>query len=183
MRGNRTTKINSEGFNAFRSYNMPSLAHAGIHIKFENHLIRRPDPSRKFTPHFTLDNNVIILTLFPGIKKEYVDTVLNIVGLKAVILKTYGSGNAPQKEWLFNRLKRLVDKGVILVNITQCSQGTVEMHRYETGLRLLQAGVINGYDSTMESMVTKLMLLLGQNLSHEEIINAMNTSIAGEITL
>lgn len=183
MRGNRTTKINSEGFNAFRSYNMPSLAHAGIHIKFENHLIRRPDPSRPFTPHFTLDNDVIILTLFPGIKKEYVDTVLNIAGLKAVILKTYGSGNAPQKEWLFNRLKRLVDRGVILVNITQCSQGTVEMHRYETGLRLLQAGVINGYDSTMESMVTKLMFLLGQNLSHEEIIKAMNTSIAGEITL
>ena len=182
-RGNRTTKINSEGFNAFRSYNMPSLAHAGIHIKFENQLIRRPDPTRKFTPHFALDNNVIILTLFPGIKKEYVDTVLNIAGLKAVILKTYGSGNAPQKEWLFNRLKRLVDKGVILVNITQCSQGTVEMHRYETGLRLLQAGVINGYDSTMESMVTKLMFLLGQNLSHDEIIKAMNTSIAGEITI
>lgn len=183
MRGNRTTKINSEGFNAFRSFNMPSLAHAGIHIKFDDHLIRRPDPSRKFTPHFAFDNNVIILTLFPGIRKEYVDTVLNISGLKAVILKTYGSGNAPQKEWLFNRLKRLVDKGVILVNITQCSQGTVEMHRYETGLRLLQAGVINGYDSTMESMVTKLMFLLGQNLSHDEIIKAMNTSIAGEITI
>lgn len=183
MRGNRTTKINAEGFNAFRSYNLPSLAHAGIHIKYETHLIRRPDPARPFRPHFLLDNNVIILTLFPGIRKEFVESVLRMEGLKAVILKTYGSGNAPQKPWLFEKLKQLDQRGVILVNITQCNKGTVEMGRYETGMQLLQAGAVNGYDSTMESMVTKLMFLLGHGFDKQRIVELMNTSIAGEITV
>ena len=119
MRGNRTTKINSEGFNAFRSFNMPSLAHAGIHIKYELHLIRKPDKSRPFTPHFSLDYHVVVLTLFPGIRHEIVDSILHINGLRAVILKTYGAGNAPQKPWLVQKLRELQAKGVIVVNITQ----------------------------------------------------------------
>jgi len=183
MRGNRTTKINAEGFNAFRSYNLPSLAHAGIHITYETHLIRQPKPGCAFKPHFLLDNNVIILTLFPGIRKETVDTILHIGGLRAVILKTYGSGNAPQAPWLFNRLKKLYERGVIVVNITQCSKGRVEMGRYETSLQLLQAGVVNGYDCTMECIVTKLMFLLGHDYSREHIIRLLNTSIAGEASI
>ncbi len=183
LRGNRTTKINAEGFNAFRSYNFPPLAHAGIHIRYESHLIRRPDPDRPFCPHYLMDRNVIILTLFPGIRKEYVDAVLRIEGLKAVVLKTYGSGNAPQKRWLVEMLKQLVDRGVVVVNITQCSQGTVEMRRYGTGLQLLQAGVVNGFDSTVECMVTKLMFILGHNYSGEDLVRLMNTSIAGEVTI
>lgn len=183
MRGNRTCKINSEGFNAFRSLNYPSLAHAGIHIKYENHFIHRPAPGKHFRPHYLLDNNVMILTLFPGIRKEVVDSCFSVSGLRAVILKTFGAGNAPQKPWLVERIKQLIERGVIVVNITQCSKGTVEMHRYETGLQLLQAGVINGYDSTLEAMVTKLMFLLGHSYPREEIIRLMNTSIAGEITV
>ena len=183
MRGNRTTKINAEGFNAFRSYNYPSLAHAGIHLKYDEHLIRRPAPQAPFKPHYLLDNNVLILTLFPGIRQEIVDTMTAVPNINAIILKTYGSGNAPQKAWLVERIRKIVDKGVIVVNITQCSQGTVEMRRYGTGLQLLQAGVINGYDSTVESMVTKLMFLLGHRYSHEHIKELMQTSIAGEITL
>ena len=139
MRGNRTTKINAEGFNAFRSYNCPSLAHAGIHIKYERHLIRRPDPTRPFQPHFLVDNHVIILTLFPGIRKEYVESVCRLNGVRGIILKTFGSGNAPQKPWLIKILRELVDRGVIIVNITQCSQGAVEMHTDST-YSLLQMG-------------------------------------------
>ena len=183
MRGNRTTKINAEGFNAFRSFNFAPLAQAGIHLKFDHHLIHRPTPSEAFKPHFLLDNNVMILTLFPGIRKEVVDTCFAVEGLKAIILKTYGSGNAPQKPWFVERIRQLVAKGIIVVNISQCYKGTVEMHRYETGLQLLQAGVINGYDATMEAVVTKLMFLLGHGYTHEEIIHKMNTSIAGEITV
>ena len=183
MRGNRTTKINSEGFNAFRSFNLPSLAHAGIHIKYEEHLILRPQPGTVFEPHFLLDNNVMILTLFPGIRKEVVDTCLNVSGLRAVVLKTFGSGNAPQKPWFVDSIRRAINKGIIVVNITQCYKGSVEMHRYETGLQLLQAGVVNGYDSTVEGMLTKLMFLLGHSYSHDKIIELMNTSIAGEITI
>lgn len=183
MRGNRTTKINAEGFNAFRSFNFAPLAQAGIHLKFDHHLIHRPKPYEAFKPHFLLDNNVMILTLFPGIRKEVVDTCFAVEGLKAVILKTYGSGNAPQKPWFVERIRQLVSKGIIVVNISQCYKGTVEMHRYETGLQLLQAGVINGYDATVEAVVTKLMFLLGHGYTHEEIIHKMNTSIAGEITV
>ena len=112
-----------------------------------------------------------------------VDAIINTKGLKAVILKTFGSGNAPQRPWLFERLKRLNEQGIIVVNITQCSKGTVEMGRYGTSLQLLQAGVLNGYDCTLESMVTKLMFLLGHEYTNERIIELMNTNIAGEITL
>lgn len=183
MRGNRTTKINAEGFNAFRSFNFAPLAHAGIHIKYDEHLIHQPEHDKPFKPHFLLDNNVLILTLFPGIRKEVIDTCFAVNGLRAVILKTYGSGNAPQKPWFLERIRQLIARDVIVVNISQCYKGTVEMHRYETGLQLLQAGVINGYDSTVEAVITKLMFLLGHSQSTKEIIEKMNTSIAGEITI
>ena len=140
-------------------------------------------PDAPFCPHFLLDNHVFILTLFPGIRKEVVDACFSIKGIRAVILKTYGAGNAPQKPWFVERIRQLIARGVIVVNITQCSKGSVEMHRYETGLHLLQAGVINGYDSTVEAMVTKLMFLLGHDYSNDEIIRLMNSNIAGEITL
>ena len=182
LRGNRTTKINSEGFNAFRSYNYPPLAHAGIHIRYDEHLIRRPDPNRPFKPHFLLDTHVVILTLFPGISNEIVTSILNISNLKAVILKTYGSGNAPQKKWLIDLLYELKKRDILVVNVTQCSQGRVEMQLYETGLQLIQAGVINGYDGTPECTVTKLMFLLGHGYTTPHIRELMNTDIAGEIT-
>jgi L-asparaginase len=183
MRGNRTTKINAEGFNAFRSYNFPPLAKAGIHIKYETHLIRRPDSSKSFKAHYLLDNNVLFLTLFPGIREEIADLVSQVKGLKAVILKTYGAGNAPQRPWLVSRLKRMTEQGMIVVNITQCSKGRVEMGLYETSLQLLEAGVVNGYDATPESMLTKLMFLLGLGFTRDEIVEKMNQSLRGEITI
>jgi L-asparaginase len=183
MRGNRTTKINAEGFNSFRSYNFPPLAKAGIHIKYETHLIRRPDPSKPFKAHYLLDNNVLFLTLFPGIREEIADLVSQVKGLKAVILKTYGAGNAPQRPWLVSRLKRMTEQGMIVVNITQCSKGRVEMGLYETSLQLLEAGVVNGYDATPESMLTKLMFLLGLGFTRDEIVEKMNQSLRGEITI
>ena len=183
MRGNRTTKINSEGFNAFRSYNFPPLAHAGITIKYDTRLILRPDKHKPFTPHFKLDDHVIVLTIFPGIRQDYVERLLDFEGLKAVVLKTYGSGNAPLRPWLVNLLRKLSEKGIIIVNITQCPKGAVEMKRYETGLQLLQVGVSNGYDATLECTITKLMYLIGEGFSRKEIVRWMNTNIAGEISI
>lgn len=183
MRGNRTTKMNAENFNAFRSFNYPVLASAGIHIKYNNVKIRKCAEHRELTPHYLLDTHIAILKLFPGIQENVVNAVLSAEGLKAVVLETYGSGNAPRKEWFLNRLHEACERGIVLVNVTQCNAGTVEMERYETGYRLRQAGVVSGYDSTTESAVTKLMFLLGHHYSPAEVREWMCRSIAGEITV
>lgn len=182
MRGNRTTKINAENFNAFRSFNYPLLARVGIHIKYEPNLIRKPDPTKPLKPHYLFDTNVVILTLFPGIQESIVTSLLHVPGLKAVVMKTFGSGNAPQKEWFIRQLKEATDRGIIIVNITQCASGAVEMGRYETGMHLLEAGVISGYDSTPECAITKLMFLLGHGLPNKDIRYKMNSCLIGEIT-
>ena len=161
MRGNRTTKMSAENFNAFRSFNYPVLAEAGIHIKYNNVQIHIEGEKRELHPHYLLDTNIAILKLFPGIQENVVAATLAIEGLKAVVLETYGSGNASRKEWFLRRLRDASERGVVIVNVTQCSAGTVEMERYETGYHLLKAGIVSGHDSTTESAVTKLMFLLG----------------------
>ena len=183
LRGNRTTKINAEGFNAFRSYNFPWLAHAGIHIKYNQAIIRRPQKGNVFKPHYVMDSNVVVITLFPGIRREIISSIVNIPGLRAVVLRTYGSGNAPQKKWLIELLKEAEAKGIIVVNVTQCSEGSIEMSRYRTGLQLLETGVVNGHDATVESTITKLMFLVGHNLSNERIRQLMDCDLRGEITI
>ena len=183
MRGNRTTKINAEHFNAFCSFNYPELGTAGIHINYNEERIRKADMSLPLKPHYLFDTNVVILTLFPGIQENIVASILNIPGLKAVVLKTFGSGNAPQKEWFIKLLKNAVSRGIIIVNISQCLAGTVEMERYETGIHLREAGVISGHDSTVEAALTKLMFLLGHGMSPHEVRYRMNTPICGEITV
>ena len=134
-------------------------------------------------PHYLLDTNIAVLKLFPGIQENVIATILGTKGLKAVVLETYGSGNAPRKEWFIRRLCQASAQGIVIVNVTQCNAGMVEMERYETGYQLLQAGVVSGYDSTTESAVTKLMFLLGHGYTPDEVRDRMNRSIAGEITL
>ncbi len=183
LRGNRTRKINADNFNAFRSYNYPALAHAGIHIKYDLAQVYHPASRKPLKPHYLLDRNIAILKLFPGLSPQVVESILNIPGLKGVVMETFGSGNAPKDEWFLKMLKDAVDRGIVIVNITQCVAGSVEMHRYETGQKLLEAGVISGYDSTTESAVTKLMFLFGHGLTSDEVKEHMNCSLIGEVTI
>jgi L-asparaginase len=183
MRGNRTTKVNSESFGAFGSNNYPLLAMAGTDIQFYTRNIRKYVPGLKLKAHHEYNSNIIIFSLFPGIQREVVEKVLGTEGLKGIIFRTYGAGNAPQKKWLIDALSKATADGKIIINITQCAGGSVHMERYGTGLQLQEAGVISGHDSTVEAALTKLMYLLGKDLTVEEVRRRMEISIAGEISV
>jgi L-asparaginase len=182
MRGNRTTKISAEHFNAFDSPNFPPLAEAGLHIKFNNNLIRYPVIRRDLFVHKTFNTNIALLKLFPGLNRNFVKAVVNTEGLKTLILETFGAGNAPTNKWFIRELSGFINKGGLILNVTQCHGGTVEMGLYETSRELLNAGVISGRDITSEASVTKLMHLSGRFDSREKVIFYLNKSLAGEIT-
>ena len=184
MRGNRTTKMSAENFNAFRSFNCPALASAGIHIKY-NPIVRSylSREKKELKAHYIMDTNIAVLKIFPGIQENVLTAILSIEGLKGLVLETFGSGNAPRKEWFVRHLCEASARGIVIVNVTQCSAGTVEMERYGNGIQLLSAGVICGHDSTTESAITKLMFLLGQGYSTQEVRELMDKPIAGEITV
>ncbi|MBP7105566.1 MAG: type I asparaginase [Fermentimonas sp.] len=183
LRGNRTTKMNAENFNAFNSFNYPHLGKAGININYDHTRILKPDLSKPLTPHFIYDTNVIVLSLFPGIQETIVRHVFSSPELKAIVMRTFGSGNAPQSEWLLECIKEATERGVVIVNISQCMSGSVEMSRYGNGLQLLEAGVVSGHDSTVESAVAKLMFLLGHFKDPSIVRYYMNQNLRGEITI
>ncbi len=183
FRGNRTTKKNAEHFNAFDSYNYPPLGKSGVHLKYFKSAIHYPDYSKPLRLRTKIDQNVVILKLFPGITEQIVQTILHIPGLRAVVLETFGSGNAPRRIWLHNALKDATRRGIIIVNKTQCNIGSVEMGRYQTSLNLLDAGVISGYDITTEAIVVKLMYLLGEQQDTESVKELLKHSLCGEMTV
>lgn len=183
LRGNRSTKKNADGFSAFESFNYPHLCDAGVKFVFHDHHILHPDFSKPMTPHTALDPNVVVFSLFPGIEENIVRHVLDAPELRSIVMRTYGSGNAPQTPWMMHLLEQAANRGVTIVNISQCVAGNVVMARYDTGYQLQQIGVVTGYDSTVEAAVTKLMFLQGKYTDSSLIRQEMGRSIAGEITL
>ena len=183
MRGNRTTKINSDNFRAFRSENHPPLAEAGISIRYNlPYIIRPQDWNAKPVFHMELDTRVSILKLHPGITPQVVSSILCSPGPRAVILETYGAGNAPSKEWFISLVKEAAEMGKILLNVTQCIAGSVNMDIYATGKTLKQAGVANGYDSTTESALAKLFHLMGRHAENDMVRKGLENNLRGEIS-
>ena len=181
-RGNRCTKSNSEHFNAFSSYNYPALAKTGININYNHSAINRLSASKPFTPHYEADNSVVALTLFPGISPDLINGIMEMPNIKGVILRTFGSGNAPTLQWLYDAIKKATDNGKVVVNITQCQSGGVTMGLYQTSRHLQSAGVVSGHDMTIEAAITKLMILFGRGFRASEVRQLMSTNIAGELT-
>ena len=181
FRGNRIHKISTEDFEAFQSLNYPKLAEAGVHIKFNQNAIE-PASKKGLVLHSKMDTNVGVLTAFPGMNESYVQSILNAPGLKGIVLRTFGSGNAPTDEWFLNMLQSSINLGINVVNISQCSGGGVIQGKYEASKGLKEIGVISGSDMTFEAGLTKMMFLLTQNLSPQDFKNAYETNLRGELS-
>lgn len=181
-KGNRTVKYSSSHFNAFRSMNYPNLAEAGVQIKFNEPVLRKPNGKPTIFRH-KMDDNVAILKIFPGMNEAYVKSILSIPGLKALVMETFGSGNAPTDDWFIEALSKAINNGLIVCNVTQCPKGSVFQGKYKTSELLSNIGVISGYDITTESALSKLMYLLAQVDDLNEVKRLFETPLREEMTV
>lgn len=180
-RGNRTTKTNAEHFNAFISPNYPHLIESGVHLKMNKELFLPLKKELKLKVHKTLDTNVVIVKMFPGMSETVLAAIFNISKLKGIVLETYGAGNAPTEDWFIRLLTQAIQNGIQVVNVTQCSAGSVNMGQYETSSAMKKIGVISGKDITTEAAITKLMYLLGHTIVQNDFKTVFETALRGEI--
>lgn len=181
-RGNRSTKMSADRFDAFESSNYPPLAHVGLEIKFNYNELYRPAVEAPLIPHYEMDTNVMIVDIFPGITQGVMDHMLHTPGIKGVVLKTYGAGNSSSDEWFTSLIRDAVDRGIVVFNVTQCYNGTVNNTLYDTGNTLAEAGAVGGHDITHEAAITKMMYLFGAGLNLEDVTKYLGIPLRGELS-
>ena len=182
-RGNRCIKRSADNFDAFKSNNYPELASIGLGIHFNRASLWRNDSrNMPLKVQYEMDDNLVMLDLFPGISRKVVEHVLNAPGLKGVVMKSFGAGNAPADEWFLDAVRQTVERGIVVVNITQCPNGCVHPQLYAAGLNLAKVGVVSGRDMTSEAAITKLMYLFGRGLSPDKVKEYLNMPLRGEMS-
>jgi L-asparaginase len=180
FRGNRSIKNDSEKFEAFSSPNYPILAEAGVNLDFFSNYIL-PIPTEEFQIHTTFNSNIGVLKMYPGITENAVRAITESK-VDAIVLESFGSGNTTTADWFIACLQEAISNDKIIVDISQCNGGSVQLGKYETSRKLQKMGILSGYDMTFEATVTKLMYLMGKGLAIDEIKKLMEVSIAGELT-
>lgn len=180
-RGNRTTKINAEHFEAFESPNYPELVQSGLHLVVNNEALYKPNRRKRLKVHKTMESNILLVKIFPGIDESTIKHLFDYPEMKGLVLETYGAGNVTTEEWFINSLKNVIKRRVPVINVTQCTGGSVNMGLYETSTELKKMGVISAKDSTTEAALAKLMYLLGENVSPNSFKTIFETSLRGEM--
>ncbi len=180
FRGNRAFKYNSSKFEAFRSPNYPVLVESGVHLRFSENYIRKPIDA-PFKVHKNLVNDIAVLKLYPGISPKVVDAILN-ADARGIVMETFGAGNTTTDPWFIDCLKKAIDNGKVILDISQCKVGTVELGRYETSKQLKDMGVANGFDMTYEAAITKMMYVLGQEQDPHKVARLLEMDLRGELT-
>jgi L-asparaginase len=182
FRGNRSFKYNSVKFEAFRSPNYPILAESGVHMRYSINDIRQPKEDGGLIVHNNLVNDVAVLKLYPGISPKVVENIVN-ADVRGIVMETFGAGNTTTDQWFVDLLKGAIDSGKVILDISQCKVGTVELGRYETSKQLKDIGVANGYDMTYEAAITKMMYLLGQSDDPKQVKEWLEMDLRGELTV
>ena len=182
-RGNRSTKRSADNFNAFKSNNYPELAKIGLGISFNYDALAKIRRTLPLNPHYSLDSRVMSIDLFPGLNEDILRYQLNTPGIRGIVLRTFGAGNGPTKRWFVDAIREAVERGVVIVNVTQCVNGGVQASRYMGGDYLLSAGVVSGYDLTFEAAITKMMYLFGLGLEPDEVRQRLDVPICGEMSI
>ena len=182
-RGCRASKRSADNFNAFISNNYPRLAHIGLGIDFNVEALARPNTGKKLRVQYNLDRSITIIDLFPGLCETTLRHLLHTPGIKGVVMRTYGAGNAPTAPWFLDAVRDAIDRGIIILNVTQCVDGSVRSNRYVGGDMLAAAGVLSGYDMTLEAATTKMMVLFGRGSSPRDVVISLSRPICGEMTV